>query len=377
TLGLNHNFIASQLHSYDKMQDTTIGKTIGLTASVMDYTIANIAADKSRQGLYFDIKPGPYDKWAIQYGYVQGKDSADEQALLKKILAQSNKKEHRFMNDADDMRAPGRGIDPRANLYDMSDDAIGYAVTNIKMANDIMPKLLEKYSKSGQSYHELRNAYLILTGSYSRSLNVITRYIGGVYVNRSFAGQDASTPPFTPVPLTEQKRAMQMLATYAFSKNAFQVPEKIYSYLQMQRRGYDFRKEPEDPKIHERFLNIQRGIFDQVLHPNVLQRLTDSKLYGNQYELNTMMGDLTNALFQEDLSGNVSTLRQNAQVEYVQRLLKIVESKGTYSYTSQSAAFGELQRILAWMKVPGAGNSATKSHRALLAFTINKFIESK
>ncbi|HPW86349.1 MAG TPA: DUF5117 domain-containing protein, partial [Chitinophagales bacterium] len=31
TLGLNHNFIASQLHSYDKMQDTTIGKTIGLT----------------------------------------------------------------------------------------------------------------------------------------------------------------------------------------------------------------------------------------------------------------------------------------------------------------------------------------------------------
>ncbi len=377
TLGLNHNFIASQLHSYDKMQDTTIGKTIGLTASVMDYTIANIAADKSRQGLYFDIKPGPYDKWAIQYGYVQGKDSADEQALLKKILAQSNKKEHRFMNDADDMRAPGRGIDPRANLYDMSDDAIGYAVTNIKMANDIMPKLLEKYSKSGQSYHELRNAYLILTGSYSRSLNVITRYIGGVYVNRSFAGQDASTPPFTPVPLAEQKRAMQMLATYAFSKNAFQVPEKIYSYLQMQRRGYDFRKEPEDPKIHERFLNIQRGIFDQVLHPNVLQRLTDSKLYGNQYELNTMMGDLTNALFQEDLSGNVSTLRQNAQVEYVQRLLKIVESKGTYSYTSQSAAFGELQRILAWMKVPGAGNSATKSHRALLAFTINKFIESK
>ena len=377
TFGLNHNFIASQLHTPQEIQDPVLGATIGLTASVMDYTIPNISPDKTKQGLFFDIKPGPYDKWAIQYGYINTVNDAEEKETLQKILAESVKKENRFMNDADDMRSVGRGIDPRANLYDMSDDAIGYAIGNIKMVNDALPKLLKKYSTPNKSYHELRNGYLALSGHYARSLNVIGRYIGGVYVNRNFVGQDTSSKPFTPVPYTEQKRAMQALTQYAFSKNAFKTPNNIYTYLQMQRRGYDFRRENEDPKIHDRILNTQRAVLDELLNNTVMLRLTDTKLYGNKYSVNAMLKDVTNGIFIEDLGASVSTIRQNLQEEYVSRLLNIVDAKSAYAYTSKSAAFGEVQRILAWMEANTGGDPATSAHRAHIVYLINSALDTK
>ena len=377
TFGLMHNFIGSQFHTIQQMQDPVLGATVGLTASVMDYTIPNISTDKTKQGVYFDIKPGPYDKWAIQYGYINTENEVREKDVLQKILAESIKKENRFMNDADDMRSVGKGIDPRANVSDMSDDAIGYALGNIKMINDALPKLLKKYSTSDKSYHELRSAYLTLSGHYARSLNVIDRYIGGVYVNRNFVGQDTSGKPFTAIPITEQKRAMQAITQYAFSKNAFKVPTEIYTYLQMQRRGYDFRKESEDPKIHDRVLNIQRGVLDQLLNNTVMQRLTDSKFYGNKYSLTAMLKDVTNGIFMEDLGASVSTIRQNLQEEYVSRLLNIVDPKSGYSYTSKSAAFGEVQRVLGWMQTPYGSDQATEAHRAHLAFVINSALDVK
>ena len=377
TFGLMHNFIASNLHTNDEMQDPVLGATVGLTASVMDYTIPNISPDKNKQGLFFDVKPGLYDKWAIQYGYTNIANEDEENTALKKILSESDKRAYRFRNDADDMRSTGKGIDPRGNLFDMSSDAVAYAVSSIKMVNDAMPKLLTKYSTTGNSYHELRKAYLSLSGHYARSLNVISRYIGGVYVNRNFVGQDAKEKPFTPIPLSEQKNAMQAITKYAFSKNAFTAPTELYNFLQMQRRGQDFRKETEDPKIHERILNIQRGILDQLLNSTVLQRITDTKLYGNKYTLNAVLKDITNGIFIEDLGASVSSIRQNLQEEYVSRLLSIVDTKSAYAYTSKSAAFGEVKRILDWMNAYSGGDAATKAHRAHLAFVINKALEDK
>ena len=377
TFGLMHNFMGSQLHSIEQMQDPVLGATVGLTASVMDYTIPNISGDKSKQGLYFDIKPGLYDKWAIQYGYSSYKNEKEEKEGLEKILAQSNKKEYQFKNDADDMRSVGKGIDPRGNINDMSDDAIAYAINNIEMVNNAMPKLIKKYSTEGQSYHELRRAYLSLTGHYARSLNVIDRYIGGIYVNRNFAGQDANMQPFTPIPLKEQKKAMQALTKYAFSKDAFKTPSEIYNYLQMQRRGYDFRKEPEDPKIHDRILNIQKGVLDQLLNNTTMQRLTDTKLYGNKYGIDVMLRDVTNGIFLQDLGASVSSIRQNLQEEYVARLLAIISDKSTYAHTSKSAVFGEVDRISKWMQSAAGGNLATQSHRAHLNYLISKALDSK
>lgn len=68
TLGLRHNFKASSIYSLDeiKRRRTTNEPTVG---SVMDYNAALLFADATTEGRFITPTVGPYDLWAIEYGY--------------------------------------------------------------------------------------------------------------------------------------------------------------------------------------------------------------------------------------------------------------------------------------------------------------------
>ena len=72
TLGLNHNFKGSYLHNNEDVHNPEITSKVGVTASVMEYPAINIAPLGVEQGDYYDTIPGPYDIWAIKYGYTPG-----------------------------------------------------------------------------------------------------------------------------------------------------------------------------------------------------------------------------------------------------------------------------------------------------------------
>ena len=377
TLGLNHNMKASQLHSPEDINNKELTLKTGLCGSVMDYPAVNLSLEKSKQGQYFTNKPGPYDKWAIQYGYSEAViNRTEEQQRLNAILARSTEPALMFGNDADDMRKPGKGIDPRVMIGDMSNDAIDYSAQRISYANDLIDKLVDNYSIAGESYHQLRNAYLILTTEIDKASSVISRYIGGIYVDRGFAGQSGATQPFTPVSYKDQKRAMETLSRYVFNPTAFASPSGLYKFLQMQRRGFNFMSETEDPKIHERVLKIQENVLDHLLHPAVLQRIGDSELYGNDYKLSEMMEDLTNAVFKEDMNTEVNSFRQNLQIEYSNRLIKIIsEDNLKYDHRVRSIILYQLKNIEKNFKAKPGINSEVKAHREHILFNINKSLE--
>lgn len=372
TFGLNHNMKASQLHGMDKINDKSLTSQVGLVGSVMDYPAANVSLDRSKQGQYFTTKPGPYDMWAIEFGYRPSLDDAQaEEERMVKLLSRSSEPQLTFGNDADDMRSPGKAIDPRVNVNDLTSDAISYSIDRMKLSNELLKKLKTKYIKDGQSYHELRNAYLISTGEYNTAAGVVSRYIGGVYVDRSFPEQKSPNKPITPVSYADQKRAMKALADYVFAPTAFDLPADLYQYLQYQRRG--FNGGSEDPKIHERVLNIQKGVFAQVMHQNVLKRMSDAQLYGNQYSVTEFMKDMTDAIFKADAAGNVNSMRQYLQQEYVNKLISVMKGEA-YDYRAQSAALYNLKQIKTMMAA-GAGNTDTKAHREYIVFAINKAME--
>ena len=56
-----------------------------------------------------------------------------------------------------------------------------------------------------------------MISNYFTCLDIISRQIGGVYVDRSFIGQNTNQKPFTVVPADLQKKAMETLSEYAFS----------------------------------------------------------------------------------------------------------------------------------------------------------------
>ena len=140
----------------------------------------------------------------------------------------------------------------------------------------------EKNINEGESYQELRDAYVIMLSQFSRSIGVIAHQIGAIYINRSVVGQDDAQTPFIPVDVETQQYAMSVLTEHLFAPNVLSASEDLYAHLQEQRRLWNFYGQTEDPKIHQWILSLQSNILAHLLHPRVMTRITDSRLYGNQ-----------------------------------------------------------------------------------------------
>ena len=372
TLGLNHNFRGSQLHSLKDIHNAELTEKTGLTGSVMDYPPINIAPKGVKQGQYFTTKPGPYDHWVINFGYSESlEDPVEEAKRLEAIAALSHKPELAFANDADDMRYPGKAIDPRAMLFDMSSDAISYGEQRCEIVRGEIANILKDVSDPGKSWQEVAQAFSSLTKEASGSLNAVSRYVGGVYVERAVQGQAPGAVPFKPVEADKQRQALAVLAKYAFAPDALAAPPELYAHLQLQRRGFDHRDEGEDPKLHERVFQIQRTLLDQLLHSRTLERIEDSALYGNQLSLEEVMNTLTTAICTgDDPAKPVSTMRQNLQLDYLTRLLNIAHS-GSHYPAVQSVALLQLERI------KGLTFANSPAHQLAIKYRIRRGLDEK
>jgi len=382
TLGLNHNFKSSHLHNIDESHNLALTKAVGLTGSVMDYVPVNLSLNPENQGQYYSTVPGPYDDWAIQFGYsAPHSDDSDEKERLEAILSLSTDPELMFGNDADDMRAPGKGIDPRVMIGDMTNEPIEHAEQRIKLMDKLMRGLRKKYTNQGMSYHATRDAFNVLMREKSSCASTISRFIGGVYVDRSKPGQPHAELPLNPVPYMTQKKAMKILKEFVFSPESMFPPDSLAHYLQYQRRGFDFFRSTEDPKFHRTALYTHKSTLNHLLHPRVLQRIIDTQIYGNNYTIEEMFDNLTDAIFSADSKGKVNSIRRNLQTEYVNRLIGITgigQSKiSNYDYISQSASFSQLKKIIKKVSNRMVKDIGTKQHREYLRFKITSAIDNK
>ncbi len=376
TMGLMHNMKASNLHTPEELLDRELTMKTGLIGSVMDYPAVNLPpANKSTVSVqYCQTEPGPYDYWAIEYGYSIGKDDAtEEEKRLTTIAERSIEKQLAFGNDADDMRSPGKAIDPRVMINDLSSDAITLSANRIELALSLMPNLVKKYGNNQESYQSLVSAFNMLSGTYASNIEIVSRYVGGVYVQRSAAGQANAPVPMQAVPYKEQKRAMEVLAKYAFAPNAMEFPEEIANKLQQQRRGFGFFSAGEDPKLHSRVLRMQGTVLSHLLSSSVLLRLSDSKYLGNTYSANEMLTDLTKSIFAEDLTKAVNTHRRMLQILYTERLIMMLDGLRApmFDPISKSAIYNQIISIQKMLKTNPGTDGETMAHRNY----INRLIE--
>ena len=372
TLGLNHNFKGSTLLTNAELNNKEIVNKRGICNSVMEYPAINITKDPENQGLFFDVKPGIYDIWAIQYGYSYYDNDEKEKESLTNILSRSTEKELAFANDAFDMRTAGRGTDPDAMTYDLASDQLNHSIDKMDMVTDILKDLKEKYTEDNDTYEELYRSYKTLVYSYFQALNVVSRQIGGVKVDLSHTDQDSDVRPFESVDKNTQKKAMRIISEYGFS-NKVLLQEDVFQYLQEQRRGFSVSN---DPTIHQRILVYQNRLLDHLLHPKVLLRITNSSLYGNEYKLPYYMIDLRKSIFQSDMNDNITTVRQNLQTSYVNRLLSIVRKGSIYDNISKSSSYYNLD----WLKNnlnKNTGDLSSKQHKSYLLYLITDALNSK
>ena len=365
TLGLNHNFKGSFLHNTEDVHKPEITSKVGVTASVMEYPAINLAPLGYKQGDYYDIVPGPYDKWAIKFGYTPNLTEEERRS----ILSESNKPEHMFANDSEDMRSAGYGIDPRAMISDLTNDPITYSAQRIELVNHAQKELPDKFANKAESWEEYRNAHKIILREHQRALEVVSRYIGGVYVERSNPKDPNRKEPYTPTPSEEQRRAMSVLSKHAFSSKAFPINASLLSKVQVERRMFDLGGEHEDPQMHKTILGIQNRVLDHILSAWTLSRITDTQLYGNDYSVYEVIDDLTEAIFLEDMNSEVSSIRRNLQTSYVRRLIGILAAD-YYDEFATAAAYSSLRDIEKLVKKTSS-HEPTKAHRKLIHWIID------
>jgi hypothetical protein len=226
TLGLYHNFKGSswlplsQINSKEKPEI--------ISGSVMDYHPINFTPKNVPQGQYLTKGIGPYDYWAIEYGYrVPGAQDSEEK-MLAEITKRVAEKGLAYGND---FYASLIDPDPHIVRWDLGDDAIAYAQQRIQLIQELQKDILERLVEPGEDFFPVRRAFSTLLWNYGYASLLAARYVGGEFLSFDHKGDPNYRQPFTPVVASKQREALEFLNKNMFAEDAFRFPPALLNHL--------------------------------------------------------------------------------------------------------------------------------------------------
>ena len=341
TLGLRHNFKGSTAYEFETINSEEMKGTPWST-SVMDYNGINIRMPGTgeTQGDYSVVGIGPYDKWAIEYGYGSGD--------LEEILAKSTDPMLDYATDEDTF-----GPDPRARRYDLGKDPLTYAKNQMKLVSHIREHLLNEFVKEGESWSRARRGYQITLSQQMSSLSMMANWVGSAYVSRNKKGDsEAGEPPITIVEAQRQRNALDFVIDNALRDEAFGITPELLRHTTVDKWWDDYSSVLADNTlpIHDRVMGIQASVLTMLMNPQTLQRLYDYEMYVpaevDAVTLAEVLGRVTEEVWSElddDASGRytarspmISSLRRNLQREHLQRLIDLSMNNDGYNAASMA-----------------------------------------
>jgi len=332
TLGLRHNFRASGLLKLDEINSEAVKGKKTFTASVMDYTPINYRYESGEiQGDYSMNGIGPYDYWAIEYGY-----TIDDKRL-QEILKRCNEPELQYATDEDTS-----GPDPLATRYDFSADPLDYAKEQMKLVKVYRERLLEKFVKDGESWSRARRGYELTLSLQMRATSMMANWIGGAFIRRDKKGDPGDRAPVEVVPAAQQRAALDFVIDTTFRDESFGLTPQLLERMSVDKwldeGGRSAMSAEATWPIHDRVLGIQASALTLVMNPTTLRRLLDNEMrvpadvdtITLPEVLDRVSGAVWSELDQDCPEGRsarqpmISSLRRNLQREHVQRLVDLV-----------------------------------------------------
>jgi hypothetical protein len=301
-LGLPHNMKASAAYPVDSLRNASFTARNGIAATIMDYARYNYVAQPGDKGVRFVRQLGPYDHYAINWGYrylPDAKSAQDEVPTLSKwIEEKSGNPLYRF--------GSGEAFDPESQTEDVGNDPVKastYAVQNLKF---VASKLYDWTAGETNNYDDLEELYGELTATFSRYIGHVVTTIGGVQNERKRPNQKG--PVYTPVPAKEQMASMQWLLTHAFSSPDWLYQSKIAANIHHANHVEEVRS------LQVRHLNA-------LLSPDRMARLMENDVRNVAYNAADMMSQLQNGIWKELTTGSkIDIYRRNLQKAYIERL---------------------------------------------------------
>jgi Met-zincin/Domain of unknown function (DUF5117)/Domain of unknown function (DUF5118) len=313
TLGLRHNMGSSSQTPVEKLRDKAWVEANGHTFSIMDYARFNYVAQPEDNigpmGLYPRI--GPYDKWAIQWGYrliPDTKSVEDDKKILNRLIIDSLKANPRLWFGGE-----SQNFDPRAQTEDLSDNSVKaseYGILNLKR---IIVQLPVWTKEEANTYDNLEDMYIQLIGQFSRYMNHVTKNVGGIY--ETFKSVEQPGDVYEPTPKPIQEQAVAFLQKQLFETPYWLLDKNILNKISC-------------PSSSELIANTQGSILNSILSSSRLFRMeVISDRFGKQtvYGPEDLVTDLEKGIWKE-LNSNqaIDPFRRNLQKQYVDALISLM-----------------------------------------------------
>lgn len=335
TLGLRHNFKGSSVHALSEINSEKLKGKTTLGGSVMDYTPININMKGGKvQGDWAMREIGPYDYWAIEYGYTFDKDPG-------KVLARVSQPELQFGTDED-----AGGPDPLVRRYDFSENPLDYAKDQMRLVNYHRANILKNFVKKGESWARARRGYELTLNTQMRAVSMMGNWVGGAHVRRDKKGDKGDRAPIEVVPAKKQREAMKFVIENSFDDKVFGLNAELLKHMTVDKwlEGSNYaqvlRKESAWP-VHDNIMAFQSSALTMLMRPTILRRVYDNEFRvpakQDALTLPELMAEVRKAIWTE-LDGKkdgkysarspmISSLRRNLQREHLKRLIDLTMPK--------------------------------------------------
>ena len=335
TIGLRHNFKGSSIFTIEELSNPEFTKEMGISGSVMDYHPVSLLDNGNTM---FQTKPGPYDEWAISYGYTIC-PTPNETDCLESIANQSNNPLLAYGTDEDAFGLSSKGIDPLCSTWDMGSDPILYYNKQLDLVEKLWTNILTHFEKKGNRFQKIRSVFTQGIWEYYGASRTAAKFIGGIHFSRNHIGDPDQKNPLIVVDPAKQREALEFINNRIFDKDAFNFDENVLNKLSPERyddfRNYVWRLDRIDYPIHTVVKKIQGVALYSIFHPRRILRIQDNELrYLNEDQFTMVeLFNTVNRYLWEELStaSNINSYRRELQKTHINLLRTIVLD--IYNYT--------------------------------------------
>lgn len=324
-LGLPHNMAASYAYPVDSLRSGSFTQKYGIAATIMDYARYNYVAQPGDKNIRFIRQMGPYDHYAINWGYRKipnVKIPEDEVKTLDKWI----------FDKADDpiYRFGGESFDPSAQTEGVGNDQVKastYGVKNLKIVAENLPKWT---SDKTNNYEDLSELYGELLSVWSRYAGHVAGNIGGIYEFNKKPTQKGTI--YEPVSKVKQQASLDWLQQNVFETQNWLLDKNILANID--ESGYT-----------SSMLNLQSRQLNSLLNTSKLKRMLDAELIQDDfYALHDFFRDLRSGIFSEvNYTKNVDLFRRNLQKTFIDKMGGLMTDKNVQNTDVTSIVRNELE----------------------------------
>jgi hypothetical protein len=344
-LGFPHNMGASSSYEVEDYRKADFTNEFGISATIMDYARFNYIAQPGDKGVRFIRKMGPYDDYAVNWGYriIPNATSPESEVsvLDKWIEEKANDKRYRYGSQSS-------SFDPSSQTEDIGNDPIRastYAIKNLKF---VAKNLSAWTSSQTNDFEDLQELQDELVSAWFRYVSHVTTNVGGYYEHFKKPNQGANT--YAIVPKQTQQASIRWILENTFSDVQWLLNKELI-------------KNSQFTGSIDRIRSLQVASLNRLMSFETFSRMVNGlNIASDYYQPMELFSDLRQGIWKELASGSkIDVYRRNLQKAYIDRMKFLLTeqmsplgaNKDYFSVNQsdiRSIARGELKQLLVALK---------------------------